>query len=483
VARAHLIYFDLYTGYYPGFHHGLAYLIGALRDAGHEVSLAHLTTDQDLAAAGTGLPSEPIDVIGLSFGTNQKKYLRRFLAAARLGDTLTVAGGVHCTLNGAAVLDEFPQIDGVCVGEGEVPFTELCRRLDRGPEIYSTQSFIFRRDSQVVANPLAPLQPIEALPLPDYSLFDHQRIVAENGNSFLMQLGRGCPYDCSYCSNHAIRRSYTGLGKYVRFPPIPRAMEIIRQNLSLCPATERIGFSDDTFTLNRRWVIQFAERYRQEIGLPFICNARVETIDDEIAQSLKAAGCTSLEFGVESGNEWLRTQVLRRKHSNRAIEEAFATAHRHGLKTFSYNMVGLPFETKDMATATRRLNEALRPHYGRCFYFFPYPGTRLHQLCVEHDLLLDDLEWASGYLDGPSLKETHMTHVEVKRQLELLQIFFYGRLVLAKLPVPAAAEKLVHRLAALAKKPIVGMWDPKADSPLQKAVLARLRRVAKRHLR
>ena len=460
MAQIHLVYFDLKTGYYPDFHHGLAYIIGALKADGYKVSLSHLSSEDDLHNTAQLLLKEKPDLIGLSFLTNQKKYVSKFIHISKLPAKLTVAGGVHPTLAREQVFIDFPEINGICIGEGEIPLRELCRRFYKGEDYLKTPSFYFRVDGQLIKNPIAPLQDIDSLYLPEYALFDYRKILDANGWRFTMMLSRGCPYSCSYCCNHVLRETYPNKHNYVRFHSVSRSIIIIKNNLLLYPRTQRILFADDIFTLDPQWLADFCERYRKEVGLPFLCNARVETVNDDVIASLRRAGCTWINFGVESGNEWLREHILKRLHSNEKIKEAFVLSKKHGIKTFSFNMVGLPFETKSMAIDTMKLNRELRPNYGKCFYFFPYIGTELHQLCVDYGLLGNKVESVSGYLEAASLKGIFMPCNEVKRIFQLMNSFFYVRLVSSKLKLPLLLEEVLHKIIFFSKVFLLIFSDP-----------------------
>ncbi len=480
MARITFIYFDLHTGYYPSFHHGLAYLIGTLKNENHEISLVHLTDEDDFDNATRLLKEEEHDLVGLSFTTNQKKYVRRFFQIANVPARLIVGGGVHCTLVRDEVFKDLPGIDGVCVGEGEAPLRELCRRLDNGDDYLSTPSFYFKTNGKIVKNPVAPLQGIDSLSFPDYTLFDYDKIISDNGQCFPMMLSRGCPYNCHYCCNHAFREIYPNKGDYVRFPSIERSINVIKNNLSLYPGTEKIILADDTFTLNKKWLSEFCGVYKREIGLPFLCNARVETMDEQVAQYLKHGGCISIDFGVESGNEWLRRHILNRRHSNKRIKEAFAITKKHGIKSFSFNIVGLPFETEEMARDTLNLNLELQPDFGKCFYFYPYPESRIHQLCLDYNLLLDDLESVSGILEAPSLKEVFMSHKETKKHFDLMQSFFYARLLFSKIKTPFLLERLLLKIVFLLRRPISAILVPNTNTFGLRRIL---RKVAMKYLR
>lgn len=481
--KIHLLYFDIHTGYYPGFHHGIAYLIGSLRAEGHSVNLTHLKEKSDCVRAIELTMKQKPDIIGLSFTTNQKQYVRHFLDNIKPCDILTIAGGIHCTLVKDEIFSEFPEINGVCIGEGEFPLKELCRRLDNREDYFNTPGFYFKTPKGVIKNLIPPLQNIDSLSLPDYSLFDYSRIIHESADWFTMFLSRGCPYECYYCCNHILRMVYPNKGQYVRLCPPSHAIKIIKNNLSLYPQTKKISFVDDTFTLNKNWVSDFCKLYKKEVGLPFLCNARVETVDDDVAMWLREAGCVSIELGVESGNEWLRAHILNRRHSNRKIKEAFAIAKKHKIKTQAYIMFGLPFETIQMQKDSMNLIFELWPNIGKCYYFYPYPKTVLYQLSLDYNLFSDNISLKSGYLEGPTIKEIFVSHKKTIKNYQTMQLFFYSRILFSKIQIPVFLEKMIFRIIRVLRRPIFFFLNPATKNRNISFMRLTVRKLMLRYLR
>ena len=108
MVKVHFIYFDLNTGYFPSFHHGLAYIFGMLKGNSHKVSLSHVVDQSDLNETIDYLKNKRFDVIALSFTTNQEKYVRLFLDGAKINAELLIAGGVHCSLLRDKVFEKLP---------------------------------------------------------------------------------------------------------------------------------------------------------------------------------------------------------------------------------------------------------------------------------------------------------------------------------------------------------------------------------------
>lgn len=454
MAKISFIYFDLTSGHAPGLHHGLASIFGTLKEDKHEVHLSHLIEEIDIENAVNLIKIEHYDICALSFTSNLKKYVHNFLNQLGPSPNKIIAGGAHCTIVKEAVFEEFPLIEGICVGEGELPMKEMCRRIDGNRDILSTPSFFFNTKDQIIKNPIEPLPNIDEIPFPDYSLFDCPGIISQQGLTYTMSLGRGCPYNCSYCSSNEFSEVYPNKGRYVRKPSVEHSLQIIKNNLRFYPEPKKLRFADESFAINKKWLFDFCCKYKKEIGLPFMIDTRFENINDPTAKALKSAGCEVIHFGLETGNEWLRYNILNRNHSNQKIKDVIHIVKMHRIQFFLFNIVGLPFETKEMAKETLNFNIELNPDFGTCHYFIPLPGTHLYKLCKDFDLMNNNLDALSGFFEAPAIKNIFMAHKEMIKYRESMNAFFFTRLLCAKIKIPVLLEKVVMRVSIIFRKPI-----------------------------
>jgi radical SAM superfamily enzyme YgiQ (UPF0313 family) len=165
-------------------------------------------------------------------------------------------------------------------------------------------------------------------------------------------------------------------------------------------------FDDDLFTLKQDYVIDFCEAYGASgINRPFVVNAHVQAFNRPMARALKAAGCMILKFGVESGSERIRRQVLKREMSDKAIFNAFNIAHEEGLHTSAFLMIGLPREEREDLEATLDMITALQPGRFRWAIFYPFPGTDIYRLCEKENLLdPEKMEKLDNFYEAPALR-------------------------------------------------------------------------------
>ena len=179
---------------------------------------------------------------------------------------------------------------------------------------------------------------------------------------------------------------YKDKGRYVRFRSPSNLINEIKEVKSRYNL-KTVFFADDIFVLDKRWLRDFTQAYKKEISLPFTCDGRADVIDEETAQLLKEAGCFCVRFGIESGNENIRNNILKKNITNEQIVSVASILKRFGLKFMTYNMVGIPQETIENAYETVELNIKIGTNYPRCSILTPYPGTEITESAENEKLI------------------------------------------------------------------------------------------------
>ena len=182
--------------------------------------------------------------------------------------------------------------------------------------------------------------------------------------------GRGCPYPCTFCQNKFFLEIYKGHGSFIRYRSFENIFQEMEQVIDKYKA-ERFYFSDETFTMNKERVIGFCGEYKKHFKNPFMCQTRVDCLDEDIVSSLKDAGCDHISLAIEAGNERLRTKVLKKSFKDEQIFKAFELAKKYDMKTQSFNMIGIPEETKETIFETVNLNKSLQPDRILCTIYRP----------------------------------------------------------------------------------------------------------------
>jgi len=372
---------------------GISYISSYIKQFGHTAELMDHTWGGGVQDCIDKIEQGRPDAVGFTLTSGDLPFsLGVARAIKRVDKQLPIIfGGSHATVAPeTSILHDC--VDMVCVGEGEYAVRELLDRMENEQDYFSVPNFVFKKNGQIVRNPVAPLElNLDVFPFPDRDIWDMQRYVEASYGTIDMIAGRGCPYECSYCINHKLHQINSDTKRQVRFRSPENILAEIDHVLKSYPGQVKyLYFQDDVFALSKRWVADFAAKYAQRCNLPFGCNGRVETLDEEMCEYLAKAGCTSLNIGIESGSERLRKTVLNRNMTNAQIVRAFRAAKKSGIKANSFNMVGLPYETEGDIWETIRLNRECEPDYIQVSIFQPYPGTELHTLCKEKGWLLTE---------------------------------------------------------------------------------------------
>jgi radical SAM superfamily enzyme YgiQ (UPF0313 family) len=188
---------------------------------------------------------------------------------------------------------------------------------------------------------------------------------------------------------------YRGKGRFVRYRSIGNVLaeidEIIRKY-----RPQRLSFSDESFTLNKEHLKEFCREYKKKrFHLPFLCQTRPDLLDEDSFVMLKEAGCDFMNMAIESGNPRIRNQILGRNIPTEKIIEAFRLARKYGIRTGSFNIIGLPEEDLSALWDTINLNREIQPERIMCTVYMPFHGTKLGERCIEEGWLehpIDDSE-------------------------------------------------------------------------------------------
>jgi len=409
---------------------GVATLSAVLKQDGHDVSLYHLTRPATRADFQETLRRESPDLMGFITMTREYPQVKEYVLWAKdVLDVPVISGSYHpTTLPEEIIATE--GVDMLCRGEGEEALLELVRRMDAGEDYRETESIWVKEGEVIHRNPVRPLlEDIDTLPLPDFEVFDFSKLMSTRINTGVAMLSRGCPYSCTYCSNKKMRDIYPNKSRYSRFHSPEYSIDYLKKLISVYPQMEYLNFRDDILPWKGGWLERFTALYRKEIGLPFICNYRANLVTQEIVHMLRHAGCYQMFFGVESGNEFIRNQVLNRHMTRENIVEAFEACRKAGINTVAYNMVGLPYEDKSCILDTIKLNAEIKADHSLSPIYYPYPDTVLFEKAVEQGWVPEVYDYREErFVDQPSLPREQLyfarhyfrTFVHIYRMLERL---------------------------------------------------------------
>jgi anaerobic magnesium-protoporphyrin IX monomethyl ester cyclase len=407
--------------YYPL--HGMMSISATLKASGHQVELV-METKPELAVKEL-LRIKP-DVIGFStliaigdleWSVEVANSLKNQLSSS----TLILIGGLYPTIFPDKVIDN-KSVDAICLGEGEYPLLELCKRLDKKEEYKDVRGLWVKSENGVVKNqPSELIQNLDQLPFVDRDLYQKYSYF-KNQDHLDVLAGRGCPFSCTFCYNSLLNETYKNQGPFVRKHSVDYVInEMIELKERFNPSAFRIN--DELFVMGGKWLEDFTEKYKQKIDVPFICTGRADLINDQNCTLLKAAGIAGMCVGLESGNEKIRNDLFKKKIKDSDLRTMSETLHRHDIKFMTTNMLGVPGESVEDAFSTIRLNREIKSDYVWQSVFLPHPGLPITKTLEEQGLIpkFDSNDFNTTYF-----KDSPVKTAEIRELVNLHKLFFYA---------------------------------------------------------
>ncbi|MET1123975.1 MAG: radical SAM protein [Archaeoglobaceae archaeon] len=400
---------------------GLGYLAAVLRERGFKVRIIDDLVEK-LSFERLLKRIRDAFMVGITSTTPTFNAALRYARMIKeaLPNVFIILGGVHVTFRPQ---DAFKgSVDAVCMGEGEETIVEVAERVESGRGLEGVRGIAYREGGRVVFNkPRGFIEDLDSLPFPAYDLMPLEKYTVMGGKleHFPLITSRGCPFSCRYCSSSLF------MGKRFRARSAKNVVDEIEWLVSEFKA-KHIAFSDDTFTLNKRRVVEICREIKDRgIDVTWSCSSRVDTISDELLRVMKEAGCEAIYFGVEAASERILDYYKKRIDLEKVFR-AVELAKKHGITTVCSFIIGAPDETKEEMRETLRLALKLDPDYAQFSILTPYPGTEIYEEAKRRGLLLT--ENYDDYTAGkPVLKNFHMKPEDVAKFLRYCYVRFYLR--------------------------------------------------------
>jgi radical SAM superfamily enzyme YgiQ (UPF0313 family) len=290
-------------------------------------------------------------------------------------------------------------VDVVARYEYDFTIKELANALEEGRNLREVKGISYKENGRIIHNPdrgFTSSEDLDKMPFVSKVYKEHLNVRDYFLNYCLYPMvqiftGRGCPYQCTFCS---WPQTFTGRKYRVRsVENILDELEWIEENMDV----KEVFFEDDTFTINKRRVLEFCKGYRERgLEISWSCNARVDTLDLETMREMKRANCRFLIVGFESADDG----ILRNIKKGFTVEEARAFAknvRKAGLLLHADFIIGLPGETKETIEKTKRFIKEIKPDQLQVSVAAPFPGTELYEWYKKNGYLVT--EDPNEYLD------------------------------------------------------------------------------------
>lgn len=375
------------------------------------------------------------DLIGFSVFTGNYLWALKWAKISKeiYPDVPVVFGGIHPTSVPEEVIGH-DFIDAVVVGEGEDALAELLSRSKEGRKPDDIMNTVVKVNGKIVKNPVRPyIRDLDSCPILDKELFYNKIPGLEE--CYYTITSRGCPFKCTYCANNVFHNDvYNFERNHVR----RRSVDNVIRELKVVKArkkAKKIFFGDDLFIFDRRWLEEFSEKYRKEIGMPFWCSAHPAVVSEDIVRLLKQAGCWLVTMGVQSGSPRIRRDIFHRMETDDAIKKASRLIKESGIILSLDNIFGAPTEKEEDLMLGLQLYQDIKPQRIHTFWLTYFPATDiLNTAVMQGDLTPKDTEDIKkgkvGLFDfGGSVKRDVRMYLKYEFFYQILPLLGYSEKV------------------------------------------------------
>jgi anaerobic magnesium-protoporphyrin IX monomethyl ester cyclase len=416
---------------------GLGYIAAALKHHGVQVELVDctfLSRDEAIARVEKSNPQ----IIGFYSMFSLKKASLELAIHFKGYYDLLVVGGPLPTLDPSDFLEVF---DVAVIGEGEETMVELVDCVDKMLGFSSVKGIAYKEAGSVrFTSARSFVENLDDLAFPARELFENNAYKAHYSKRFgytstPLISSRGCPFSCDFCSRPVFGSSFRS-----------RSPENIVDEVEAIAGFgyERVWFADDCFTLNRNHLMMVCGLLKQRrLDVGWECLSRVDTLNLDVARSMRRAGCVRVFFGIESGNDGVLAAMNKRITVAQARRAVYA-AKEAGLQVGAFFIVGYPGESDGSVLDTVRFASGLPLDYLSFTLPYPIPGTALYERVKDNGgVTVDDWEEPKNWglirhklLYGSSFSETKLKFAIGKAQVQFNARKYIGKSVYDVVGVP-----------------------------------------------
>lgn len=369
---------------------GLAFIAAVLEAAGIEVKICdYVVFPYSREALADEIKVFNPAIMGLTSVTMTFETAMAVVRDAKSIDPTikTVMGGPHVTFRAEATLKENPELDAIILGEGEETIVDLLRAIEQDTDWHAIKGLAFRDGEQIAhTGHKPPGIDVDRLPLPARHLLPLGRYRALN-LSISMITSRGCPFKCIFCVGRKM------VGAQVRYRDPVKVVD--EMELLATYGFAQINLADDLFTANARHCRAVCDEIvKRGLQIKWTSFARVDTVSAEVLEKMKAAGCTAVSFGIESGSPAI-LKTVRKGITRDQVVNAVKLCTQAGLQPHASFILGLPGETEETLSQTLAFGEHLEK-LGVAYGFHllaPFPGTEVRDRCEDYEIQITTDDW------------------------------------------------------------------------------------------
>lgn len=370
---------------------GLAYIASYLRenlDVSVEIidAYAHNLSDEEYR---NKIKKIKPDIVGITAYTPtlESALICAQITRHTIPNAEIILGGPHPTLLPGDILKN-EAVDIVVRGEGERTMIDLCKMKYDCRKISQVKGISYKKEEKIINNePREPIENLDIIPFPAWDLLPIDSYRPSSGTykrlpAMSMITSRGCPFECTYCCKPIV-------GASVRYRSPENIIEEII-HLSERYGVKEISFYDDSFTLNKSRLIHLCDLIvKRGLDLTWSCSTRVDLVNQSLLDKMSSAGCISICYGIESGDQNILDTMKKGITLNQA-RDALKWTHKAGIETRTSYIFGFPEETIETMEKTINFALELNSDFAIFNLAIPLPGTELYENAKLRGLLYYD---------------------------------------------------------------------------------------------
>lgn len=404
-------------------------LLGAFirRELGWKVVVCDLTFSPTIETVHQFIQRENPDFVGIGMSTLMLDHGLDICDIVKSYGKMVFVGGPHPTTHPQEMM-QHASIDACVIGEGELATIDVLRMFAGQERYLVSGAYVRDKNGAILASDMRrPVENLDTLPFPAWDLVDIPTYIRAWGQLDSVRPGlrgvnitasRGCPFSCTFCQ--PVLDSM--FGKKLR-QRSPASVIAELKELHALYNIEAFWFTDDTFTTNRKWVSKFCEELRKS-GLQLLwgCTTRANLIPQSMMQEMVDVGLRKIGIGLESATDHIREELYQKGVSDDAVVETVHIAHKLGVQTLLFLMLGAPNETRREMLETIRLAKSLPASEASFSLFVPIPGTDLYT-----DMQEQGYAMSSDYKDYDYYARQPFVHQISRFELRMWQRYAYFR--------------------------------------------------------
>jgi len=365
------------------------------------------------------------DIIIFTAATHSINAVKAIVEALRKDELVTVLIGTHGSARPQETLDEIPGLDIIVCGEPEYTVLDIVRSLKNNEPLDTIKGIAYREDGKVVMSEgRTSLVNVDLLPYPARDLLPNNKYFSPySPRVTALQTTRGCPGRCKFCDSHLL------YGNTIRTREPANIVDEIHECINHY-GTRYFAIIDHTFTAKKKFVMEVCNKIiqrRLHTKIRWVCNTRVDLLNDAMLALMKRAGCIQIGIGIEQAID-KRLAAVNKMITEKQIEEAIIGIKRHGIIAMGYAIIGFPQDSRRDIEETKRKIFQLNPHTLQLSFATPLPGTELYEYCKGENRILSNNWDDYVFLRKSIIKNDSLSTEELESLRRNILRSFYFRL-------------------------------------------------------